>query len=172
MDWNPFGGVHRKSAGVTLGYGTGQFTETTWFDDLAGLIDPHDGTIDHFPIRIAFVVLFSAQGSFIGPASECISGANPVAGSITVAARVEIQGTGGFKFRLNEKGDETIVGFCNASNRWSGVKHDFGKAPFTSLDSFEDFLQARESYLANRKPTFGRLLPLVIAKSNLSFTVE
>ena len=77
-----------------------------------------------------------------------------------------------FRFRLNQKGSETIVSFCNASNRWSGVRHDFGSTPFTTLDSFADFLHARQDFLANRKPTFGRLLPLFIAESSLTVDVE
>lgn len=77
-----------------------------------------------------------------------------------------------YKLRLNEPGEEKILSFCNADSRWAGIKHKFGKAPFTKIDDVAEYLDRRKTYEAKRQSSWGlNLLPL-IASSSIRFTVK
>lgn len=77
-----------------------------------------------------------------------------------------------YKFRLNDTGKEKVLSFCNADNRWSGIKHEFGKAPFTELDDVAKYLDRRKAYETKRRTSYGLNLPPLIASSSIHFTVE
>ncbi len=77
-----------------------------------------------------------------------------------------------FKLRLQDKGTEKVVGFCNAQNRWSGLNHDFGNIPFTQIEDFQAYLNLRKEHeKARQKKSRWALRPLV-ASASITFTVE
>ena len=77
-----------------------------------------------------------------------------------------------FKLRLNDKGKETVYGFCNARNRWSGVNHKFGEAPFTEIENFAEYLNRRAEHEGKRSSVTGFARHPFFGRSSITVEVK
>ena len=77
-----------------------------------------------------------------------------------------------YTFRLNDPGEEKIISFCNADDRWSGINHKFGETAFTKIDDVAKYLDRRKDHEARQQTSWGISLPPLIASSSIRFTVE